>query len=216
VLNCMEKNLSPHCCGLKSCLGLRIFSYEEAIQLAYGSSVVLLMCLNLVPEIVHRAPPRAFFSSKAGKSPYDLHSVIVSQHWFLNQTFHQSNVTVLHLRMSKISNYYRQALILKCFMNYMRRKEHFVLMWNGIRGLVLFFKSPHYILSNTYWAFICVEHCFYLCQNVALSHYSTIRVWNFWLYLRIPVIISTCIKSYKWHNSTDHWKCLGQLNVIIW
>ena len=42
-------SLSPDCCGFESCQGLWILSCEEAIQLAYGVSVVLLRCL-LVTE----------------------------------------------------------------------------------------------------------------------------------------------------------------------
>jgi hypothetical protein len=37
-----------------------ILSCEEAIQLAYGTSVVLLGC-TFVPEIMHRRAPEVFF-----------------------------------------------------------------------------------------------------------------------------------------------------------
>jgi hypothetical protein len=50
------KSLAPHSCGFESRQGLWILSCEEAIQLANGTSVVLLRCL-FVPEIMHR---RAF------------------------------------------------------------------------------------------------------------------------------------------------------------
>jgi hypothetical protein len=50
------KPLAPHRCVLESRQGLWILSCEEAIQLAYGTSVVLLRC-PFVPEIMHgRAP----------------------------------------------------------------------------------------------------------------------------------------------------------------
>ena len=45
-------SLAPHYCGFKSRHGLWILSCEEAIQLAYWTSVVLLRC-PLVPEIMH-------------------------------------------------------------------------------------------------------------------------------------------------------------------
>jgi hypothetical protein len=46
------KPLAPHHCGFESRQGLWILSCEEAIQLAYGTSVVLLRC-PFVPEIIH-------------------------------------------------------------------------------------------------------------------------------------------------------------------
>jgi hypothetical protein len=46
------KILALHLCGLEYRQGLWILSCEEAIQLAYGTSVVLLGC-QLVPEIMH-------------------------------------------------------------------------------------------------------------------------------------------------------------------
>jgi hypothetical protein len=50
------KPLAPHLCGFKSLQELWILSCEEAIQLAYGTSVVLLRYL-FVPEIMHRRAP---------------------------------------------------------------------------------------------------------------------------------------------------------------
>jgi hypothetical protein len=45
------KPLAPNHCGFESKQGLRIRSCEEAIQLAYRTSVVLLKCM-FVPEIM--------------------------------------------------------------------------------------------------------------------------------------------------------------------
>jgi hypothetical protein len=53
------KPLSPHHCGLESLQGLWILSCEEAIQLAYGTSVVLLR-YTFVPEIMHGRAPEVF------------------------------------------------------------------------------------------------------------------------------------------------------------
>ena len=52
----------------------QLFQLQNAIQLAYGTSVVLLRC-PVVPEIIHRVEPEVFLHSKAGKSPYHLDSV---------------------------------------------------------------------------------------------------------------------------------------------
>ena len=43
--------VAPHCCGFNSRERFRMFSCEEAVQLAYGMSMVLLTC-PLVPEIM--------------------------------------------------------------------------------------------------------------------------------------------------------------------
>jgi hypothetical protein len=59
------KPLAPHRCGFESRQGLWILSCEEAIQLAYGTSVVLLRCL-FVPEIMHGR--RSSSTSKAETS----------------------------------------------------------------------------------------------------------------------------------------------------
>jgi hypothetical protein len=48
-----------HLCGFKSRQGLWILSCEEAIQLAYGTSVVLLRC-PFVSEIIHGRAPEVF------------------------------------------------------------------------------------------------------------------------------------------------------------
>jgi hypothetical protein len=53
------KPLAPHRCGFESRQGLWILSFEEAIQLAYGTSVVLLRC-PFVPEIMHGRAPEVF------------------------------------------------------------------------------------------------------------------------------------------------------------
>jgi hypothetical protein len=53
------KPLAPHRCGFESRQGLSILSCEEAIQLAYGTSVVLLRC-PFVPEIMHGRAPEVF------------------------------------------------------------------------------------------------------------------------------------------------------------
>jgi hypothetical protein len=44
--------IAPHLCGFESRQGIWILSCEEAIQLAYGTSVVLLR-YPFVPEIMH-------------------------------------------------------------------------------------------------------------------------------------------------------------------
>jgi hypothetical protein len=54
------KPLAPHHCGFESPQGLWILSCEEAIQLAYGTLVVLLRC-PFVPEIMNRRAPEVFF-----------------------------------------------------------------------------------------------------------------------------------------------------------
>ena len=46
------ESLAPHHSGFKSRQELWILSCEEAIQLAYRMSVVLLSCLHM-PEIMH-------------------------------------------------------------------------------------------------------------------------------------------------------------------
>jgi hypothetical protein len=54
------KPLAPHHrCGFKSRQELWILSCEEAIQRAYGKSVVLLRC-PFVPEIMHGGAPEVF------------------------------------------------------------------------------------------------------------------------------------------------------------
>jgi hypothetical protein len=53
------KPLAPHRCGFESQQGLWILSCEEAIQLPYGTSGVLLRC-PFVPEIMHRRAPEFF------------------------------------------------------------------------------------------------------------------------------------------------------------
>jgi hypothetical protein len=53
--------LAPHRCGFETGQGLWILSCEEAIQLAYGTSMVLLGCLFNVPEIMHGRAPEVLF-----------------------------------------------------------------------------------------------------------------------------------------------------------
>jgi hypothetical protein len=53
------KPLAPHRCGFESRKELWILSCEEAIQLAYGTSVVLLRC-PFVIEIMHGRAPEVF------------------------------------------------------------------------------------------------------------------------------------------------------------
>jgi hypothetical protein len=53
------KPLAPQCCGFESQQGIWILSCGEAIQLAYGTLVVLLKCL-FVPEILHERAPEVF------------------------------------------------------------------------------------------------------------------------------------------------------------
>jgi hypothetical protein len=53
------KPLAPHRCGFESRQGLWILSFEEAIQLAYGTSVVLLR-YPFVPEIMHGRAQEVF------------------------------------------------------------------------------------------------------------------------------------------------------------
>ena len=49
------ESLANHLCGFKSRHGIRILSCQEAIQLAYGTSVLLLRC-PLVPGIIQGLP----------------------------------------------------------------------------------------------------------------------------------------------------------------
>jgi hypothetical protein len=53
------KPLAPHRCGFEFQQGLWILSCVEAIQLAYGMSVVLLRC-PFMPEKMHRGAPEVF------------------------------------------------------------------------------------------------------------------------------------------------------------
>jgi hypothetical protein len=55
------KSLAPHRCGFESRQGLWILSCEEAFQLAFGTSVVLLRYL-FVPEIMHERAPEVFLN----------------------------------------------------------------------------------------------------------------------------------------------------------
>jgi hypothetical protein len=52
------KPFAPHLCGFESRQGLWILSCEEAIQLAYGTSMVLLR-YPFVPDIMHGSLGRA-------------------------------------------------------------------------------------------------------------------------------------------------------------
>jgi hypothetical protein len=53
------KPLAPHGFGFESRQRLWILSCEEAIQLAYGMSVVLLSS-QFMPEIMHKGAPEVF------------------------------------------------------------------------------------------------------------------------------------------------------------
>jgi hypothetical protein len=53
------ESLAPHRCGFESRQGLLILSCDETIQLAYGTSVVLLRC-PFVPEKMHGRAPEVF------------------------------------------------------------------------------------------------------------------------------------------------------------
>jgi hypothetical protein len=53
------KPLAPHCCKVRFPTGTWIFSCEEAVQLAYGMSMVLFRC-PFVPEIMHRRASEVF------------------------------------------------------------------------------------------------------------------------------------------------------------
>jgi hypothetical protein len=59
------QSLASHHCRLESRI-VRILSCEEAIQLAYGRSVVLLGCA-LVPEIMHGGAPGVFLHHESWK-----------------------------------------------------------------------------------------------------------------------------------------------------
>jgi hypothetical protein len=67
------KPLESHRCEFEFGKALRILSFEEAIQLAYGTSVVLLRCLCL-PDLIHRGLPPPV---KLGIH-HDLYSVIAT------------------------------------------------------------------------------------------------------------------------------------------
>jgi hypothetical protein len=68
---------APHHCGFQSWQGLWILSCEEAIQLAYGASVVLLSC-PFVPEIMQGRHMNSSSTGKAGMSPNDIYCVHVT------------------------------------------------------------------------------------------------------------------------------------------
>ena len=53
------ESLALHRCGFKSRKGLWILSCDEPIQLAYGTSDVLLRCL-FKPEIMHGGAPEVY------------------------------------------------------------------------------------------------------------------------------------------------------------
>jgi hypothetical protein len=71
------KPLAPHHCRFEFPKGLLILSFEEAIQLAYGPSVVLLGCM-FVTEIITEGHPRSSSASIAGMLQYDLYYVDVT------------------------------------------------------------------------------------------------------------------------------------------
>jgi hypothetical protein len=51
--------LAPHRCRFESLQGIWILSCEEAFQLAFGTSVVLIR-FRFVPEIMHGRAPEVF------------------------------------------------------------------------------------------------------------------------------------------------------------
>jgi hypothetical protein len=53
------KPLALHHCGFESHQVLWILSCEEAIQLAYGTLVVLLRCMSML-KILHGCAPKFF------------------------------------------------------------------------------------------------------------------------------------------------------------
>jgi hypothetical protein len=63
------KLLGSHRCGFEFQQGLWIITCKQAIQLAFGTLVVLHR-FPFVPEIMHR---RSSYTSKTGKSPYVLY-----------------------------------------------------------------------------------------------------------------------------------------------
>jgi hypothetical protein len=71
------KPLAPHCLGLESRQRLLILSCEEAIQLAYGTSVILPRC-PLMSEIIQEGHMRSSSTIKAGTTPYYLYCVSVT------------------------------------------------------------------------------------------------------------------------------------------
>ena len=72
------ESLATHRCGFESCQRLWILSCEEAMQLAYGTLMVLLKCL-LMPEIIHEGGLlRSSATSKARKLLYNHYSVGVT------------------------------------------------------------------------------------------------------------------------------------------
>jgi hypothetical protein len=54
------KPLAPHHYGFKSQQGLWILSYKKAIQLAYGTSIPVLLGCLFRPEIMHGRAPEVF------------------------------------------------------------------------------------------------------------------------------------------------------------
>ena len=57
------ESLTPHNCGFVSRRGIWILSCQKAIQLAYGTSVVLLRC-PIVPEITRGFSPQVKLESR--------------------------------------------------------------------------------------------------------------------------------------------------------
>jgi hypothetical protein len=68
-----SKPLAPHRCGFESLQGPRNLLCEEAIQLAYGTSVVLLSSTQFVSEIIHGR----LTSSSTSKAETSLYTVSV-------------------------------------------------------------------------------------------------------------------------------------------
>jgi hypothetical protein len=60
------KSLTLKGLWLESCKGIGILSFEEAIQVAYGTWMVLLRC-PFVPGIMHRGASEVFFNQLSWK-----------------------------------------------------------------------------------------------------------------------------------------------------
>jgi hypothetical protein len=73
------KPLAIHCCGFESRKGLWVLSCEEAIQLAYRMSVLLLRWL-FVSELMHGGAPRGLPPPVKLKSSLMIY-MFISNHW---------------------------------------------------------------------------------------------------------------------------------------
>ena len=93
------ESLAPHCCGLES---RQILSCEKDIQLAYGTSVVLLRCL-LIPKIMHGGYMRSSSTSKAGKSrKIIVRAKVATQCWCVVKP-NQKYIYISHISHKRIA-----------------------------------------------------------------------------------------------------------------